>query len=321
MTGRGSLSRQTPIAIWSDGIHFVRAASKTVDHPMPWFAGAHRRTASTLNRYAPTMDAALKIAMDATKRWLKAHPADRALHIVTALPSASSLQGEKKRRGRPPKAKVEAFSTYHFTCIAANPYAQVWQCTSYPGEKKAVGRKKADGRPADETPFRHQKGECSVLIGEEPVRHDDGTIRIFPRWADAYDFALELFLNAPEDDVISWKEDDIVVGRTENFNIEFNPYMNGEKKPFTLWNARDNKPVFVDKTRPAVLADSHATRSIRQMQETNPEGYLQIMDARAKARTLDRVPAFSDEPLKFRSIWEAEREAHRREKMLKGIPV
>jgi hypothetical protein len=309
------------MALWSDGIHFVRAANKTVDHPMPWYAGAHNLTGSTFKRYAPTMDDALTLAISATKRWLKAHPADQPYHKVTALPSASALQGIKKQRGRPPKPKVEGFSTYHFTCIAANPYAQVWQCTSYPGEKKAVGRKKANGRAPDETAFRHKKGECSVLLGEEPVRGADGTIHVFPNWRDAYFHALELYQNAPGDEVISWSEDDIVVSRTQHFNIEFNPALNGENKPFTLWNVTYSKPVYLDKTKPAITADDQATRSLRQMQDTNPELYLQIMDQRSKARSLDRVPAFSDEPLKFRSIWQAIQEAERREKMMQGIPV
>lgn len=321
MTGRGSLSQRTPPPIWSDGIHYVRSNAKSVFHPMPWFTGAHRTTESRLHRYVETMDGALKLAIATTRDWLKEHPADK-VHVKAAfLPAASDLKGDKRRRGRPAKAKLEAFSTYHFTCIAANPYAQVWQCTSYSGEKKAVGRRKSDGKPADETPFRHQKGECSVLIGDLPVRNPDGNIRIFERWAEADEFALDLFMNAPEDDVISWKEGDVVVGRSRNFNIEFNPDINGVSKPFTLWNVTYEKPVYMDKTKPAVTSDDRAARSLRQMQETNPEAYLQIQEARAKARSMDRVPSFSEEPLKFRSIWEAAREAERREKMLMGIPV
>lgn len=321
MAARGSLANQTPPAIWSDGIHFVRPVAKTDSHPMRWYAGAHKMTDSTLKRYCPTLDDALKIAMAATKKWFKEHPSDRAYFKMSPLPSASTLVGPKKKRGRPPKPKVEDFSTYHFDCVAANPYAQVWQCTSYPGERAKVGRKKADGSQPEQTPVRHVKGQCSVLMGKEPVRNPDGTVRIFNHWAEADEFAYELYLNAPEDEVISWKPGDIVIQRTTNFDVKFDPAINGTYRPFNLWNVTYNKPVYVDKTRPAVLADDRSAKSIRQMQETNPEGYLQIMDARSKARKLDRVPSFSEEELKFRSIWEALAEAERREKMLRGIPV
>lgn len=322
MTGRGSFSKRTPLPIWSDGIHYVRATSKTDDHPMPWFAGAHKKTDSKLHRYTPTMDAALKVALIASKRWLKDHPEDKDHYKVTPLPASSELTGYAKRhRGRPSKDKLELFSTYHFTCIAANPYAQVWQCTSYPGEKAKVGRRKADGRAPDETRFRHQKGECSVLLGEHPVRNPDGTIRVFNRWAEADEFALALFMNASEDDVFTWKVGDVVVGRTLNFNVEFNPEINGVTKPFTIWNVKFNKPVYLDKTRPAVLSDSQGRRSIKHLETTNPELFLKTVEARAKNRQVDRVPSFSEEPAKFRSIWEALKEAERREQMLKGIPV
>lgn len=322
MTGRGSLAKRSPLPVWSDGLHYVRRTAETDNHPMAWFAGAHRVTASTLRRYAETMDEALLLAKDATRRWVKDHPADRKLVKAAPLPRDSMLEGVKRGKpGRPPKVKLEGFSTYHFTCIAANPYAQVWQCTSYPGEKKAVGRKKAGGREADQTPFRHQKGECSVLIGDEPVRNSDGTIRVYPNWIAADEAALELYHAAPEDDVISWKPGDIVVWRTENFNVEFDVAVNGRTKPFSLFNVKFNKPVYLDKTRPAILSDSQATRYIRPLQETNPEAYLQITEARAKARQIDRVPSFSTEPAKCRSITEAIREAERREKMLRGEPV
>ena len=288
---------------------------------MRWFCASHRATDSTLRRYAPTMDDALRLAIAATKKWLKDHPADKKKVKPATLPAASGLAGAKRQRGRPRKIKPEAFSTYHFTCIAANPYAQVWQCTSYPGEKKAVGRRKHDGSAPNETTFRHQKGDCSVLIGEQPVRHGDGTIQIFERWAEADEYALSLYAAAPEDEIISWKEGDIVVGRTPNFNVEFNPAINGVTRPFTLWNVTYNKPVYLDKTKPAVLAGSHDTQAIRPLQEPNPKAYLEIMAARAHARSIDRVPSFSEEPAKFRSIWEALKEAERREQMLKGIPV
>ena len=165
--GRGSMAKRGPLPVWSDGIHYVRPVAKWEEHPMRWFCASHRATDSTLRRYAPTMDDALRLAIAATKKWLKDHPADKKKVKPATLPAASGLAGAKRQRGRPRKIKPEAFSTYHFTCIAANPYAQVWQCTSYPGEKKAVGRRKHDGSAPNETTFRHQKDLTLVHSGVE----------------------------------------------------------------------------------------------------------------------------------------------------------
>lgn len=320
MTRRGTSSKRTPLPIWSDGIHYVRAAGVTDTHPLRWLAAAHRVTDSTFRRYAATMDEALSLAIDATQAWIKRVPSDAAYKQVAPLPAASSLQGSKRQRGRPRKktTHLPPFATTHFNCIRANPVAQVWQCVSLPGDRQPAGRKRDDGAPVQVTPFPHLKMECAVLMWETPVRNEDGTVRVFHNWQQAEEFAVEAYYNTPEDERISWTLDHQTVGRTLNFDIIFDPVLNGDYRPFSLWFPRYNRPVFVDRTKPSTTADDHGTRSIRTLQETNPEAYLQIQEARAKARKLDRVPSLSDEPLRFRTIWEAHKEAEYREGMLRG---
>lgn len=326
MPRRGS--PRTPVPVWSDGIHFVRFKTTSDDHPMPWFIGACRGTLAVMERHAETMDDALRIAMRATKAWLKDHPEERSLYKEALLPATSSIVGKRKQRGRPAGTKLPPFSTQHFNCIVANPYAQVWQCLSLPEERRPVGRKRADGSQPQQAAFAHAKGECAVLIGQEPVREEDKTVRVFGTWQAADEFALDLYENAPEDEIITWQppghNEASVVAATLHHEVHFDPFRNGVYRPFSLWNVTHSKPIFRDITKPAdpIGNDRSRQRSLANLQQTNPGLAIQLEEKRRKERSLaERVSAFSETPLCFRSIWEAELEAERRDKMMKGIPV
>lgn len=322
------MSKRSPSPVWSDGIHFVRRNAPGDNHPMPWYVGASRKTLAVMDRHTPTMDEGITIALRATKLWLKNNPADKAFYKEPRLPATSSLQGKRKgRTPKPPVVKLPPFSTYHFNCVVANPYAQVWQCVTLPHEKKSVGRRRADGSAPHQSEHNHDKGQCAVLIGQEPVRETDGSVRVFSSWQQADEFALDLYENAPEDEVITWHppltNQPTVVAATLHHDVFFDPFRNGEKRPFSLWNIPHKKPIYRDITRPAepVGNDRTRQRSTAHLQQTNPEMYLKLQEQRRKDRAFDRVPAFSEAPLCFRSIWEAVAEAERRDKMMQGIAV
>lgn len=306
---RGTAAKRTPMPVWSDGIHYVRRAGELDAHAMPWFAGAHRTTASKFHRHCTSLDEALTTSRHASKVWLKGNPDDKEHWHEAALPAASSLPGEKRIQGRPRKdADQEPFAITHFRCVRANPYAQVWKCESRPGEKKAVGRRKKGGRPPTQSGFRHDIGECAVLIGREPVRDPDGSVRVFPNHTIAGEYAFELYQNAPEDEVIVWAEDNQRVGATPHIDIIYDPAVNGEAKPFSLYINYGNvrKHYYVNKTKSTF--DSGA---LRVNAEINPEAYLaQQTHQRLMRDMADKVPTFADEQWRCRSIWEAEDKAH-----------
>lgn len=297
---------QTPNPVWSDGIHFVRPASEMDEHPLRWVVGAHKATASKYTRHSRTRDEGSDAAAVATKRWLKDNPADRVYMKVSAPPEASS------------KVIPAPFAITHFDCIVANPYAQVWQCTSYPNTDRApVGRRRADGKPPKQTTFRHRLGECAVMIGAEPVRDPDGQVTVFPTWSHADEHALNLYYGADEEDVISWVEGHPRVYATGQLEVLFDPNVRGRKKPFILWHPVYRKPVFVDTTRPIIYGKQ---RDKNKAAIDNPQAQADRL-LRESSNGEDRVAALEDRALQFRSIWEAIDEAYRREKMIQGKVV
>ncbi len=299
---------QTPNAVWSDGIHFVRRASDADGHVMRWVVGAHKATASTFKRHAPDRGRGEDIARAATKAWLRDH-ADDAVHIKVSTPPEASA-----------KVELPKFSITDFDCICANPYAQVWQCRTKDVNTiaKPIGRRRRDGSSPLQARYRHTAGTCAVLIGPEPVRDPDGQVTVFPTWQHAEEEALNLYHNADEEDVIRWQEGDYVVYATGKIEVHFSPESYGTKKPFVLYLVDHNRPVYIDSTRPTMYADDPTTRANA---ETNPQAYLDHKDKNAERRSLDRQPAFEETPVRFRSIWQAIEEAYRREKMLRGETV
>lgn len=301
--------------LWSDGIHFVRSASKADKHTMRFVVNNHRATASKFIRHATTLQEAMGLAVVATASWIEQHPSD-AVHLSDlAEPSGAD---PLPRPTSAPIMKKQAFATTHFDCIYANPYAQVWQCTSQAGSKAAVGRRKANGHAAEQTPVFHAVGECAVLIGQTPVYNNDGSVRVFDSWIAAEEVAFELYSTAPEEEVISWTRDHVRVGATQHFEIHFNPAINGEKKPFNLYFVEHRRVVYEDRTRPVITAGTDSL--FRPSDETDKE--RQVREDREELyRKLSRVPSYEERTLLFKTIWAADEEAQRREKMLRGESV
>jgi len=297
MAARGSLATPTPVIVWSDGIHYVRPASLRDKHVMRWVVGAHKGTASKLSRHAATLEDATAIAQRATAAWVVKHPADTDAIIIqesTVSPTSS-------------KVVLPKFATTHFNCIRANPTAQVWQCVSFPGERAAVGRKKASGAPASQAAFNHTKGTCAVLIGRDPVREADGSVRVFPSWQMAEDYSYDLYVNTPEDERLPWVEDGTVVARTLNIDILFDPQVNGEKRPFSLFYPKFNKPILAGYRKKHYRTKPQMASGGDYMPGTTDERAALDFNMRLAALVEDETNrVLSLEIVKFESIWGAE---------------
>lgn len=311
------LMRRAASPTWSDGIHFVRKASPNDSHTMPWYVGAHRVTASAKQRWAETRDEAIRFAAAATVSWLRKHPEDRTYYKAPVPPAS-----RKGHMEAPPP-----FATTNFDCIEANPYAQVWECQAEHGMGSApVGRRAKDGSLPKQAPFRHKLHQCAVMIGREPIRDPDGQVSVFSG-AAAKELAYDLYRDAPPDEVISWTpgnkaanvEPQTRVGGTRRVDVMFDPvWTRSQRRPFYLYLPEHRRPVYEDRTRPTYYAE-----------DTRPKGSLvgggqaQIdREQRLKERqAIDRQPSFEERLLTFRSIWAAEEEAERRERMLEGRVV
>lgn len=326
MAGRGSKAYFTPSKLWDDGIHFVRPASSRDKHPMRWVVSSHRRkTGATLERHVATMEEGILLAMRATTTLLERDPSQAAAFKVPKMPSASSLQVSKLPPlyrvvpPEPPKV-LSKFAVSHFNCIRANPIAQVWQCVTLPGELAPVGRRKANGAPATQTPFRHTKGECAVMLWREPVREEDSSVRVFRTWQVAEEYANECYYNADEEERLSWVEDGTVVYRTENVDIIFDPVVNGVKRPFSLWLPKWGKPVYE-----GFRKKNYTTTA----QMASGGGYIPgTADAKAahdfnrKLEAMDDNRVLTTEIATFKSIWGAEEHATNvTERVLRGERV
>jgi len=328
MSGRGSLANQTPNAVWSDGIHFVRPASHMDDHPLRWVVGAHRTTGSKVKRRMGTFEEALLSAVHATTTWLKSHPTDKVHFEPPTVSPTSSIQLSQlpkayrvlpaERAAPPPK-----FATTHFNCIRANPIAQVWQCVSIPGERAPVGRKRAGGKAPKQATFQHSKGECAVMLWREPVREEDGQVRVFPSWQVAEDHALNLYYGADEEERTTWREDDQVVARTANVDIVFDPAVNGVKRPFSLWVPKYNKPVYTGyRKKRYAKAGGLLTGGTFMPGNTDEAAALDFARKLAEMDDDSDNRVLTDEIATFESIWGAEDHAlNVTERVLRGESV
>lgn len=323
---RGSQRRYRPPRLWDDGLHYVRASFDDDVHPLKWCMAAHRATGSSLQRRYATLDEAILNAIASSQRLLKADPSKMVLFNKPKMPPASSLVVQKLPKMFRPDPVVEKaaplpkFSVYHFDCIRANPIAQVWQCVSLPGERGAVGRRKAGGGVATQTGFRHTKGECAVMLWREPVREADGSVRVFPSWQAAEEYANDCYYNADEEERLLWVEDGTVVHRTENVDIIFDPSTNGVKWPFSLWLPKWRKPVYEG------FRKKHYTTAA---QMAAGGGYIPgTADAKAahdfnrKLEAMDDNRVLTTEIATFKSIWGAEEHATNvTERLLRGERV
>lgn len=293
----------TPKPIWSDGIHYVRPATPYELHRNPALAFSVMTNSKVTGkkkratRRAASRSDAIEIAKRFTESHLEANP-DDAAHLIDTQPVNKSTE-------TPPSGEpvLEPFAITHFDCIHANPHAQVWQCTSYIGEKAPVGRRRQDGATATQTKFRHLKGHCSIMLGREPLRLPDGRLAIYQKWAEACEAADMLYEVASlEDEVLRWDQRQrYVVHRSPNFEVHYDPEAHGYKVPFVLWNLRAARYVLLNKTRPLF----HAREQKPVDPSLNPQAHLDATERRRQRAREERVDSFSSEPMRFRSIFEA----------------
>lgn len=305
----------TPVAQWSDGIHFVRGASVKDRHPMRFVIVAHKDTRSKFSRHVPTLEEGIARAREATKRWLKDNPADARHWTEAPLPEASGEVESTGENSATQKPILQPFALTHFNCIYANPVAQVWQRVTHDGERRTPGRRTASGRQAEGKQVDHIVGQCAVFIHDTPVRDHRGCVIVYPTWSLAAEAAQELYDNADEDDRLTWKEGHKRVYATRSVDVIFDPEINGLAKPFSLYLPEYRRPVYEDRTRVIPSAQLPPSKINAQV---NPQAKLDEKERRAKHRAFHREPSFEERPLKFRTIYGAIAEAERREKMLKG---
>lgn len=196
--------------------------------------------------------------------------------------------------------------TTRFTCIRANPIAQVWMCVKHENEVRQ-GRRRSDGTN-EQTKLPHRKGQFAVTTVEvfnntcraEPVRNADGSVKAYDSIRLA-DFAAEdLYLNADEESQMTWAEGDKSVFRTLNVEVLFDPVNNRPDRPFSLWLPYYNKPIFENKTKVTVQFD----RSPDQLRAAgmSEQMLMEVEAYRQQQRQLSRAPAFSEYALTFPSM-------------------
>lgn len=330
MSARGSLAHKSPSKVWSDGIHLVRPVADTDDHPMRWLVAAHQKTGSRFKRYVPTSEEAIFLAIEATQRHLRKAPESKTLFDPPTVSPTASIQVDalpKEYRVLPAERPqvLPKFAITHFHCIRANPVAQVWQCVSYPGEFGAAGRRKANGGAPVQAAFNHTKGECAILLWQEPVRDEDGSVKVYASWQIAEQAAFEMYYATDEEERIFWREDDPCVARTLNVNIMFDPNNvdTTVRRPFYLFIPRYNKPVLagyrkkVNARATRLLSGSeYIPSSSDEKAALDFNRKLAAMDDDENNRTLSLSVAT------FKTIWGAEEHAiNITERVLRGERV
>jgi hypothetical protein len=143
---RKSGKRKTPeplIPLVSDGIHFVRDASPKDQHPMKFVVDQHRGVEglphySSLPRHCESLERGTALMKFYTDKACRESPALRLAHKI----ATGKIKGTRKKREIKPKKAV--FPITRFTCIMANPVAQVWLCNE--GALGDRQRRSAEGR-------------------------------------------------------------------------------------------------------------------------------------------------------------------------------
>lgn len=319
MGGRGSLAKRSPSRIWDDGLHFIRPAGD--DHPLPWLVNSRRDLPSTVSRRFATIDDAILFAVRSSKAVMRKHPATKKLFKVPTLPPAAAdldlkLPVAYRKAPEVKPVVLPKFAITHFNCVRANPIAQVWQCVSLPGDRAPVGRRKKGGGAPTQAAFNHSKGECAVLLWKEPVREEDGSVRVFPSWQKAEEHANRLYYETPEDERIWWTDDAVVVARTEHCDIRFDPAGNSEKRPFSIW-IPPREPGLPGKPAYSASRPKHYNKVGRlvgggeYMPQTTEEREALEFNRRIAAMALEESNSYqlSDEIATFVSIWGAEEHA------------
>ncbi|UIS25294.1 hypothetical protein [Erythrobacter phage vB_EliS-L02] len=321
--------------LFDDGVHYVRRASSNDRHPMRFVVCAHVKAKSSRTRHCPSEEEAIEVAKRFTELAIAENktdaklaeaknpppeppppPKEPAIPDDVLLRQMSDEEFERRTRVEPKERKRDwppNFATTHFTCKLANPAAQVWECTSLPGEKSAPGRRRKGRRAPNESIFNHTKGQCAVLLGRTPVREADGHIRVFRNWVEADEYAYSVFEEAwKEGEVIDWKPGNVVVDRLTDVEICFDPSDSAIKPFYLMIRKGDYQKPYYQPSRPRNYVTNAKNADGTPYQ---PQG----ADERAAHdfnRKLERM--FNEEfrsggltnvIARFKTIWEAEAQA------------
>lgn len=190
-----------------------------------------------LPRHCESLERGIELMQQYTDKACKEHPRLRDILDVSKVPG--------KTRARKPK-KV-AFPITRFSCIMANPVAQIWVCTHGIHESPQLGRRKEGAKAPEGDKLPHEQGDFAVLKGDVPVLDEQGTPKVYKLRSDAEDEMQRLYRLTPEDERYSDNTDPerrtTTVFQNETISVHFDPDNNGSNLPFNLYNTRVFKPV------------------------------------------------------------------------------
>lgn len=268
MPRKASGKRRTPeplIPLVSDGLHFVRDASPKDQHPMRFVVDQHKQVEhlqrfSTLPRHCENLEVGTELMHRYTKRACQLsselHRAFKSAKGPVRLELEPKEQltpktrpvkkPSKQRTNASPKPKKVDFPLTRFTCVMANPVAQVWLCTLPRGHSQ-VGRRSESGRPPRADVLPHEVGEYAVLRGDVPILASNGEVRVFSLPMDAEAVMQQLFDEAPDDEHISNNMNPdrrtTTVYQNRSYSVHFDPDYNGTKLPFNIFDTTNFKIV------------------------------------------------------------------------------
>lgn len=259
---RKSGERRTPeplIPLISDGLHFVREASPKDQHPMRFVIDQHKQVEhlprfSTLPRHCESLEVGTEMMRRYTKR-----ACQQSRELSRAFKSANGpvtlpepIETDPSQPQRKPRAKAVArpkkveFPISRFTCIMANPVAQIWVCTK-PAWQSNIGRRTKGGRPPRADKLPHNVGEYAVLQGDDPVLSPTGEPQVYRLLMQAETVMQRLFDEAPDDEHISNNMDPerrtTTVYQNRSYSVHFDPDYNGAKQPFNIFDTMNFKIV------------------------------------------------------------------------------
>lgn len=324
-------------ALWSDDLHYVRAATAKDPHPMRFVVLPIRRSGSKFSkRHVASLSDGIDVASVATKQVVRSRKGDGAAGDVSAVPVSSQRgcddtyakhpvppqrsdesdathpvtpqtprprlrpigdQRKKPRAARAVKPVLPTFALSRFTCVRANSVAQVWKCIKHAGTTN-MGRRGRGGALPKQTVLPHAVGEFAVTRHADPEREDDGSIKVYRTIADAEHAANWLYWTAVEDE--RFPLDKPLVYSTFNIDVMFDPINNDEHKPFSLYIPYYFKEVPANLTAATISYD----RSIQFYRDKGMSEQMcqQIEQSRTREKALSRRPTFSAKALMFRSI-------------------
>lgn len=303
--------------LYDDGVHFVRPAHKKDKHPLPFVVRNVRGTAISTLRRAETLDDAIALAKRATNAAIKASKADAALHAAHA-----KKQRAAAKKTTTPAVDLPSFSTVNFTCVRANPVAQVWRCDHLPNDKNP------DNRRPVKHPYNHLKGEFAVLKWREPIRDADGNVRVYRTISEAENHAFDLY--GADEEALGWREDSPIVATTYFCDILFQPDApdHTEARPFSVWiRTPFNKPIYAENRPSRYNVVGQRAKGGNIADETKDADAIAALEAakRLKAIANEELNSkdLTNRPKLFSTIWgafEAADKLERSETMIPYLP-